>query len=850
MFNDPVKRRPFHHGRRFFKECQPKVHGLMITSYAQNFEDVMLWRALGHIERGFYIDIGAQDPRVDSVSLLFYEHGWRGIHVEPTPFYADALRSHRPDETIVQAAVTNKQGVLQFYEIPGTGISTADPDIAAEHRGRGYDAHEIVVPCTTLDSIFELTEGRDIHWLKIDVEGFERQVLEGWGNSTIKPWIVVVESTFPMTKIERHGEWESILTQLGYNSVYFDGLNRFYVSESRRELEQAFRTPPNVFDDATMSGESNAPFHRLIVERGRVALDAAQAALRQIEQESQARIRSLSEELDTLGKCRAEEERCALEKMLTVERAFREQEQQWAARDRERSGELASFRTKLEAALEDAVLREQDTQRQLLYVSDKTNAALAEQARKHAEREREWQGALVEREREWQGILVAREREWCATLAESQSRIDEAAQAIEDERLSHVELLRRQGEQAEEKLRQQAFLFRKDAEGERARLVAMYGAELAELQRMLSEERGRHHERERELQRQAQIAIGQAKEDNTRLADSHALALAVLHREHTEERDAQQAIVAGLRAEHKALLAAHEVVVFDLEREKTALTQRYETLLREAEAQRIRHEQQYASDLSFLRSQIDSRNTEYDALMSKYAAQVSAHASQARVLAERNAKYLWEGYRLGRAEKARGLFAKALSFLGNEPKIDVRYFVPSIDEQLEMASAEHRMGRMKMLKINFQPEFIVRSDGKYSLDDFLSLHDRNFVRAAYLALLKREPDEYGEQHYLSRVRAGVSKILILADIQKSKEAHRHGVKVAHLKGAVIANKLFSVPVIGAIVQGMFFFFGVGRHLKDLRALENHLVRMGAEMQQHYEGRRGAAIDFRGMDDEK
>ncbi|WP_347880459.1 DUF4214 domain-containing protein [Burkholderia sp. BCC0801] len=378
----------------------------------------------------------------------------------------------------------------------------------------------------------------------------------------------------------------------------------------------------------------------------------------------------------------------------------------------------------------------------------------------------------------------------------------------------------------------------------------MYGAELAELRRMLAEERDRHHERERELQRQAQIAIAQAKADNTRLADNYALALTALRRERIEERDAQHAIVVELRAEHKARLEAYETVVLDLEREKTALSQHYETLLREAEAQRIRHEQQHANDLSFLRSQIDSRNTEYDALRSKYEAQLSAHANQARVLAERNAKYLWEGYRLGRAEKEQGLFAKALSFVGCGPKIDVCYLAPSIEEQLEMASAEHRMTRMKMLKINFQPEFIVRSDGKYSLDDFISLHDRNFVRAAYLALLKREPDEYGEQHYLNRVRAGVSKILILADIQKSKEAQRHGVKISHLKGAIIANKLFNVPVIGAVVQGMLFFFGVGRHLKDLRALENHLVRMGAEMQQQYEDRRGAAIDFRGMDGDK
>ena len=62
------------------------------VSYAQNFEDVMLWRAFSHIESGFYIDVGAQHPTIDSVSLAFYERGWTGIDIEPVPEYASLLR--------------------------------------------------------------------------------------------------------------------------------------------------------------------------------------------------------------------------------------------------------------------------------------------------------------------------------------------------------------------------------------------------------------------------------------------------------------------------------------------------------------------------------------------------------------------------------------------------------------------------------------------------------------------------------------------------------------------------------------------------------------------------------------
>jgi hypothetical protein len=41
---------------------------------------------------------------------------------------------------------------------------------------------------------------------------------------------------------------------LGYTFAYFDGLNRFYVSDLHVELLGAFASPPNVFDDFTLSG--------------------------------------------------------------------------------------------------------------------------------------------------------------------------------------------------------------------------------------------------------------------------------------------------------------------------------------------------------------------------------------------------------------------------------------------------------------------------------------------------------------------------------------------------------------------------------------------------------------------
>ena len=219
-----------------------------ITSYAQNFEDVMLWRALGRVENGFYIDVGAHDPVVDSVSKAFYEHGWRGVHVEPLPEYAEALRNARPDERVVQAVLAEHPGTQTFYHIPKTGLSTGTEEFAHRHEVAGWQVNEITVPATTLAALFDEIGPRDIHWLKIDVEGMEADVLAGWGTHPTRPWIVVIEATEPCSQVPNWHQFEPLVLGMGYEFIYFDGLNRFYISDQHRELRSVLVTPPNVFD--------------------------------------------------------------------------------------------------------------------------------------------------------------------------------------------------------------------------------------------------------------------------------------------------------------------------------------------------------------------------------------------------------------------------------------------------------------------------------------------------------------------------------------------------------------------------------------------------------------------------
>lgn len=254
----------------------------MIVSYAQNFEDVILWRALKHIERGFYIDIGAQDPVSTSVSLAFYEMGWRGVHVEPNAVYAKKLRLARSDEDVLEAAIGLHDGQVDFFEIADSGLSTGDRVIARAHEARGWNIVRRQVPCVRLSSVLDNYADRDIHWLKIDVEGMEEAVIESWRPSQVRPWILVVESTLPNSQTESHHDWEAMVISIGYNFVYFDGLNRFYVSTDHQELVASFGPGPNLFDEFKLADTSDF-IHRLDSEASYATATAPEASATQLD---------------------------------------------------------------------------------------------------------------------------------------------------------------------------------------------------------------------------------------------------------------------------------------------------------------------------------------------------------------------------------------------------------------------------------------------------------------------------------------------------------------------------------------------------------------------------------------
>jgi FkbM family methyltransferase len=219
----------------------PHLHAFV--SYAQNAEDVLLHRALRDVSSGTYIDVGANHPSGDSVTKAFYDRGWRGINIEPIAAMYEALVKQRPADLNIQAAAGATTATRKLYEIPGTGLSTLDASIADRHRNQGFKVNEARVKVRTLRSILAKAPRADIHFLKVDVEGWEKEVLQGIDLATTRPWIILIEATEPNTETPSYEVWEPLLLNNGYLFVFFDGLNRYYLAREKRTLRKAFTHP-------------------------------------------------------------------------------------------------------------------------------------------------------------------------------------------------------------------------------------------------------------------------------------------------------------------------------------------------------------------------------------------------------------------------------------------------------------------------------------------------------------------------------------------------------------------------------------------------------------------------------
>ena len=144
---------------------------------------------------GVYLDIGANDGKFGSnTAALEFEFNWKGICIEANPKLISALKSNRPNSTIVHKAVWKQPGTVKIEvplhfkkDIPPdqlgriTGIDDLDQRNARYFK-RQFDAgtETFDVQADTVTNIVKETLGlpSTIDYMSLDTEGAEMEALE------------------------------------------------------------------------------------------------------------------------------------------------------------------------------------------------------------------------------------------------------------------------------------------------------------------------------------------------------------------------------------------------------------------------------------------------------------------------------------------------------------------------------------------------------------------------------------------------------------------------------------------------------------------------------------------------
>jgi FkbM family methyltransferase len=184
-------------------------------------ETALVRRFFAGRERGFFVEVGANEPQQRSQTWHLEQAGWNGVLIEPQPDLAEQLRQARSAKVFAVACSSpDNAGRALPLHIAGPLSSLDRGGMAA-----GASPERIIdVPVRALDQILsEAQAPSPIDFLSIDVEGHELDVLRGFDIARWKPRLILLEDH--VTDLTKH----KFLTHAGYRLIRRFDNNGWYV---------------------------------------------------------------------------------------------------------------------------------------------------------------------------------------------------------------------------------------------------------------------------------------------------------------------------------------------------------------------------------------------------------------------------------------------------------------------------------------------------------------------------------------------------------------------------------------------------------------------------------------------
>lgn len=200
--------------------------GHAALTYSQEGEDRILSRLLDGPTQtsGFYVDVGAHDPRRFSNTYLLYLAGWSGIAIDPNPAAAEAFRSIRPRDVFVLAAIGTDPGTREYFEFDEPALNTLSPE-RADEIVRDTPYRLVQTSSVRVERLVEVLDthvpaGTTVDVLSVDTEGMDEDVLTTNDWERYRPLFVVAEvlHSGPLGDVHDSGS-ATLLSRNGYEPI-------------------------------------------------------------------------------------------------------------------------------------------------------------------------------------------------------------------------------------------------------------------------------------------------------------------------------------------------------------------------------------------------------------------------------------------------------------------------------------------------------------------------------------------------------------------------------------------------------------------------------------------------------
>lgn len=200
---------------------------IFLGSYSHLGEDLVLSKYFSSNYKGFYVDVGANDPISKNNTYYFYKRGWRGINIEPDLVCFNKLKKLRTEDINLNIGIGEVEGKVDYYSLFPSSLNTFSKKDADKSVSEGYDLLGVSkMDIRRLDKVLDeyLPKNSQIDFISIDTEGKDLSVLKSMNIGKYRPMYVC----FEIAGNDFSEDIDRLLKSNDYLKIFTNGSNAIY----------------------------------------------------------------------------------------------------------------------------------------------------------------------------------------------------------------------------------------------------------------------------------------------------------------------------------------------------------------------------------------------------------------------------------------------------------------------------------------------------------------------------------------------------------------------------------------------------------------------------------------------